>query len=318
MSLRDEHLQQALKHAPDSDLAPSELVRKNVLNYAKHSKQASQYQFLASPFSLSAKALSRMRKPHGNWLAGLLPNIKNWQRAGMSSVAVALLAALMLREQLPEEPIWRESKVREVAQNSAPTPETALKDERADMAAAPASIQEEAPARTAGAQEKAKAEASAATPELADKDNVVVATAPEVATPLQVPAEQALAKHDNGVVAENTAKIEAAPAASAPVSDAVASAEQTVASAEQRSEAEKPAAAAKKSVTLVDAGALGVAKANQDIHAGVFRILVADWPADKSLEDETTGYRVELSADLVPAELDAYNQTMRDWFKTQH
>jgi hypothetical protein len=314
LSLRDEHLQQALKHAPDSDLAPSELVRKNVLDYAKYSKQASQYQFLASPFSLSAKALSRMRKPHGYWLAGLLPNIKNWQWAGMSSVAVALLAALMLREQLPEEPIWSESKVREVAQNSAPAPEIALKEERADMAAAPASIQEEAPARTTGAQEKAKAESFATTPELADKDNVVVATAPEVAAPpapLQASAEQALSKQDNGVVAENTAKIEAAPAASAPASDAVAS-------AGQRSLAEKPAAAAKKSVTLVDAGALGVAKANQDIHAGVLRILVADWPEDKSLVDETTGYRVELAADLVPAELEAYNQTMRDWFKTQH
>jgi hypothetical protein len=309
LSLRDEHLQQALKHAPDSDLAPSELVRKNVLDYAKHSKQASQYQFLASLFSLSAKALSRMRKPHRNWLAGLLPNIKNWQWAGMSSVAVALLAALMLREQLPEEPIWSESKVREVAQNTAPAPEIALKEERADMAAAPASIQEEAPARTTGAQEKAKEESFATTPELADKDNVVVATAPEVAAPpapLQASAEQALSKQDNGVVAENTAKIEAAPAASAG----------------QRSEAEKPAAAAKKSVTLVDAGALGVAKANQDIHAGVLRILVADWPQDKPMDkpllDESTGYRVELAADLVPAELDAYNQTMRDWFKTQH
>jgi hypothetical protein len=315
LSLRDEHLQQALKHAPDSDLAPSELVRKNVLNYAKHSKQTSQYQFLASPFSLSAKALSRMRKSHGHWLAGLLPNIKNWQWAGMSSVAVALLAALMLREQLPEEPIWRESKVREVAQNSAPAPEIALKEERADMAATPASIQEEAPARTTGAQTKAKA--SATTPELADKDNVVVAAAAEVAAPLQVPAEQALAKQDNGVVAENTAKTEARGVASAPASDAVASAEQTIASVE-KSEAEKPAAAAKKSLTLVDAVALGVAKANQDIHAGVLRILVADWPADKSLVDESTGYRVELSADLVPAELDAYNQTMRDWFKMQH
>jgi hypothetical protein len=292
LSLRDEHLQQALKHAPDSDLAPSELVRKNVLNYAK---QASQH-------------------PHGYWLAGLLSNIKNWQWAGMSSVAVALLAALMLREQLPEEPIWSESKVREVAQNSAPAPEIALKEERVDVAAAPASIQEEAPARTAGAQEKAKVEASATTPELADKDNVVVVAAPEVVAPpapLQASAEQALSKQDNGVVAENTAKIEAAPAASAPASDAVAS-------AGQRSEAEKPVAAAKKSVTLVDAGALGVAKANQDIHAGVLRILVADWPADKSLVDEATGYRVELAADLVPAELDAYNQTMRDWFKTQH
>jgi hypothetical protein len=310
LSLLDEHLAKALKHAPDSDLAPSETVRKSVLNYAK---QASQYQFLASPFSLSAKALSRMRKPHGHWLAGLLPNIKNWQWAGMGSVAVALLAVLMLREQLPEEPIWNESRVSEVAQNTAPAPEMVFKEERADTASAPASIQEEVPARSAGVERKAKVESLAAVPALTDKDNVAAA-APEVIAPpapVQAPAEQTSSKQDNGVVAENTAKIEATPAASAPASDAVAS-------AEQRSEAEKLAAAAKKSVTLVHAGSLGVAKANQDIHAGVLRILVADWPADKPLVDETTGYRVELATDLVPAELEAYNQTMHDWFKTQH
>jgi hypothetical protein len=312
LSLLDEHLQQALKHAPDSELAPSELVRKNVL---AHAKQAGQYQFLAPPFSLSAKALSRIRKPHGHWLAGLLPSIKNWQWAGMGSVAVALLAALMLREQLPEEPIWRESKVREVAQNSAPVPEIALKEARADMAAAPASIQEEAPASIKGTQEKAKAEATTA-PEMTDK--TVIAALPEVVSPAppsvasqSAPAEQTLSKQDKSADAKFNDKLETAPAASAPASYAVAS-------AKQKSEAEKPAAAAKKSVTLVGAGALGVAKANQDIHAGVLRILVQEWPADKPLLDEVTGYRVELAADLVPAELEAYNQTMRDWFKTQH
>lgn len=288
MSLLDEYLAKALKHAPDSDLAPNETVRKIVLNYAK---QASQ-------------------KPHKYWLAGLLLNIKNWQWAGMSSVAVALLAVLMLREQLPEEPIWRDSDVKEIAQNTTPAPEKTLKEERADMVAAPASIQEETPARTADAQEKAKAEMPAPEPALADKDNVAAAT-PEVITPAeQVQSGQALAKQDNRVVAENSASVEATTAASAPASDAVAS-------AEQKNEAEKPAVAAKKSVMLVDAGALGVAKANHDIHAGVLRILVAEWPADKPLLDEATGYRVEL-ADLAPEELAAYNQTMRDWFKTQH
>jgi hypothetical protein len=269
LSLLDEHLAKAIKHAPDSDLVPSEIVRKNVLNYANKVNNANK----------------PSQPPHKHWLAGLLPNIKNWPKkwyfAGMSSVAVALLAVIMLREQLPEEPIWRESRVREVAQNSAPAPEKALKEERADIAAAPASIQEEAPARTAGAQDKEKAESPAVVPALADKDN--------------------------GVIAEDTAKVEARPAASA---------EQTIASVE-KSEAEEPAAA-KKSVMLVDAGALGVAKANQDIHAGVLRILVLGWPVNKPLLDEATGYRVELVTDLAPAELAAYNQTMRDWFNTQH
>jgi hypothetical protein len=50
----------------------------------------------------------------------------------------------------------------------------------------------------------------------------------------------------------------------------------------------------------------------------VLRILVLEWPANKPLLDEATGYRVELATDLAPAELSAYNQTVRDWFKTQH
>lgn len=304
MSLRDEHLQQALKHAPDSDLVPRELVRKKVLGYAN------KVNVVSKP----------SHKPHGHRLAGLLPNIKNWQWAGMGSVAVALLAALMLREQLPPEITRRDTAPKILAQNSAPAPEKALKEERTDTAAAPASIQEEAPARSAGAQEEEKVEMPAPVPALADKDNVVGAAAPEVVAPPapaeQTPSGQALAKQDKGIVAENTAKIEATPAASMPASDTVA------ASTEQNEADAKPVAAAKKSVMLVDAGALGVAKANHDIHAGVLRILVADWPLDKSMDkplvDEATGYRVEIAADLAPEELAAYNQTMRDWFKMQH
>ncbi len=307
MSLRDEHLQQALKHAPDSDLAPSEFVRKNVLNYAKNSKQASQ-----KPHGYKVNqthGVSLREGALGRWLAGLLPNIKNWQWAGMSSVAVALLAALMLREQLPLEitqPKIAQDETKKIAQNSAPAPEKALKEDRADMAAAPTSIQEEAPARRAGAREKAKAEASATTPELADKDIEVVAAAPEVVA--SAPAEQSLSKEIKSDLELKGGMV------TAPASDAVALPEQADA---------KPAVAAKKSAVLEDAGALGaakaqgVAKAKHDIQAGVLRILVAEWPADKSQLDKATGYRVELVTDLVPAELEAYNQTMHDWFRSQ-
>jgi hypothetical protein len=293
MSLRDEHLAKALKHAPDSDLAPSETVRKSVLEHATKVNMASQ-------------------SPHKHWLAGLLPDMKNWQWAGMSSVAVALLALLMLREQLPPEMTQpkvtqRDAAPKVLAQNSAS--DKALKEERADMAAASASIQAEAPARKTS--RKAKTEASATAPEMADK-TVIAAAAPVPAAPAeQAPVGQILAKQDASAVAEASAKIEVTGAASAPASDAVAA-------AEQKSEAENSNAAAKKSGMLVDAGALGAAKANKDIQAGVLRILVAEWPADKALVDEATGYRVDVVTDLVPEELEAYNQTMRDWFNTQH
>jgi hypothetical protein len=286
MSLRDEHLAKALKHAPDSDLAPSETVRKKVLAHATKVNMASQ-------------------KPHGYWLARLLPSMKNWQWAGMSSVAVALLAMLMLREQLPPEMTQPDAAPKVLAQNKAS--EKALKEELADMAASSASIQAEAPARNIN--RKAKTETPDAAPEMADK--TVIAALPEVLAPSPQSAPVGLTKQDDSVVAQNTVRVEAAPSVSASASDAVAA-------AEKKSEAENSNAAAKKSGMLVDAGALGVAKANRDIQAGVLRILVAEWPADKPLVDEMTGYRVELAADLVPEELEAYNQAMRDWFEAHN
>ncbi len=303
MSLLDEHLAKALKHAPDSDLVPSELVRKSVLDYANKVNNANK----------------PSQHPHGHWLAGLLSNIKNWPKkwyfAGMSSVAVALLAVIMLREQLPQEPVWREADVKEIAKNSAPAPEIATKEESVDRTAAPATIQQEAPARTADAQQKAKVESPAAALDLADKDNVVVAAAP-AATTATSPAEQSLSKQNTSDLELRSDLELKGGLETAPASDVVADLpEQATA---------KPAAVAKKSERLEGASNLnileaqGIAKAKQDIQAGVLRIFVAEWPADKLLLDEATGYRLELAPDLAPAELAAYNQTMRDWFKTQH
>ena len=287
MSLRDEHLQKALKHAPDSDLAPSEIVRKNVLNYANKVNNANK----------------PSQRPHGYWLAGLLSNIKNWPKkwyfAGMGSVAVALLAVIMLREQLPQEPIWRESEVQDIAQNTAPPLEKLLKEEPVGAAEQAATVPTELPA-----------------PVLADKDNVVIAATPTVAAPEEIaakvesaasaPVEQTLAKQKKNADTESNDRLEASPA-----NDAVAS-------AEVKSDSEKPAASARKSVALADIGAKGAAKAKQDIQAGVLRILVAEWPADKALLDDATGYRVEVLTGLEPEELAAYNQNMRDWHKSQH
>ena len=296
MSLRDEHLAKALKHAPDSDLAPSEAVRKNVLQHASKISQS----------------------PHKNWFAALLSPMKNWQLAGMSSVAVALLAVLLLREQLPPEmtqpkDMQAEATPKVLAQNTVPSPEKTLKQERLDAAeysAAEPAL--EPPKAVARVQDQAKAETLANASVMADSGNVVAA-APTVAAPATqsvspppAPVAQELAKQDNSAGAESNDRLEAAPA------------EVVVASAEEKNKAEKPKAVAKKSMMLVDADALGVAKANRDIQASVLRILVAEWPADKALLDEATGYRVEVVKDLVPEELAAYNQTMRDWHKSQH
>jgi hypothetical protein len=337
MSLRDAHLAKALQHAPDSELAPNELVRKNVLDYAnKNLNQVSQ-----KPDGYKANQtheVSLREGGLGHWLAGLLQGMKNWQLAGMSSVAVALLALIMLREQLPPEMTQPkvtkpESVPTVLAQNQAQQiPEMSPEKEVTQDAAASATSQEEAPTRTASLQKRAKTKEMLESPiapqivdktEIAAKTGAVAPSATEVASTPEsktetAPAEQELAKQDtkkntqkdNSVVAETSARAEAAPASNA------------MASAEQKGALEKPTAAAKKLPTLgdtrQDVNVIGVAKAKQDIQTGVLRILVLDWPANKPMVDAETGYRVELATDLAPAELEVYNQTMRDWFNTQH
>ena len=64
----------------------------------------------------------------------------------------------------------------------------------------------------------------------------------------------------------------------------------------------------------------GARSAAKDIQAGELRILYfgMPWSSDKPLVDEATGYRVQIVAGCVVtagfvAEVDAYNQAMRDW-----
>lgn len=47
MSLHDEHLKQALQHAPDRDIAPAVSTRQAVFNYARHSTQPQRRPFYA-------------------------------------------------------------------------------------------------------------------------------------------------------------------------------------------------------------------------------------------------------------------------------
>ncbi len=79
-----------------------------------------------------------------------------------------------------------------------------------------------------------------------------------------------------------------------------------------------------KPADLAAAAARGKASANADIKAGRVRILYTGkpWSQGKPLFDELTGYRVEplggcAETPQFRAELDAYNQTMREWKSQQ-
>jgi hypothetical protein len=74
MSLHDEHLQQALRHAPDSEQMPDAATRNAVLAYADHVLKSHQKTWL-----------SRLTDGLHEW------HISSWQLASMGSVVVAVL-----------------------------------------------------------------------------------------------------------------------------------------------------------------------------------------------------------------------------------
>ena len=100
MSLRDEYLQQALRHAPDQALAPSSKVRERVLDYAENAVKPK-----------PASWLKRCLNAPQAW------RVSSWQVAGMGAIASVLLVMVMVREQLPDESIWVKPEVKDVAKN---------------------------------------------------------------------------------------------------------------------------------------------------------------------------------------------------------
>lgn len=281
MDLRDPHLEKVLQHAPDRDMVPGEIVRKKVL---EHAKQAS-------------------RKPHGYWLAGLLSGMRNWQWAGMGSVAVALLVLLMVHEQRPADSEWapptapeqaaRADAPKRKAAVAKPAAEEMAPEEMAAPAEVPATPEAFADAATAP-----KAEAEQAAPVMAD------ALSQEGAAPL--PKEDANAEAD--ALAEPRAK-----------STLEASAEDVAGESED--------ADANLQYALMTQG--GKALAEQDIRAGNHRLLKIETPqggrcdepsAHVSRADTETGYPIEIvNVCVVPValidETEAYNQAMRAWYK---
>lgn len=302
MTLRDEHLKKALQHAPDRNVVPNEWVREKVFSHVQ--KEVSQ-------------------KPRRYWLAGLFSGIKHWQLTGLGGVAVAVLAVLMLRQQFPEDTVWQATVPTEVAQNKADVPEQATRSqsdvERAEAKHQTAKAKTQAETEMELSKQDAKQIAQPEAVEQALPEATPSATAPKVVAPTVAPPKVAVQEMADAPVAQSLPEVnqasseandqlEAAPAAAprAPVA--------------RKKEAESTTATRKLSLPE-DAKALGAHKANSDIQAGELRILhfVDDWPANKPMLDEATGYRVELREryELTTEELEAYNHTMREWHLKQ-
>jgi hypothetical protein len=307
----DKHLQAALRHAPDQDLAPSQSVRESVLNYANNAVKPAPENWLKRGISTFT-----------NW------RVKSWQVAGMGALASVLLVIVMVREQAPEAPVWAESDNKsiaqaEVPQNQAEAPATSSAPEA--YQAAPQVAERAAPMR-----EEAK-------PSLEKRDLAKQqASAKELAETTQIAAAPALPK-----TAEKTSEMaDAVEAVQAPEATVVAAAptpappaeveaKQGLAKARQASGSVTNEASMSKTLNidaLLKQG--GEATAKQDIAAGNLQILKLETEACEKLSkleahDADTNYKMQVMCDsddkvrseLLQKEVDAYNQTMRSWQK---
>jgi hypothetical protein len=295
-------LQTALRHAPDQDLTPSQIVRESVLNYANNAVKPAPENWLKRGLSIFS-----------NW------RVKTWQVAGMGALASLLLVIVMVREQMPEAPVWAESDNKSIAQvEVAPNNDQGKAEAPAANApeayqAAPqvaehaAPMREEAPAKereettqiaTAPALPKA-AEMADAVEAVQAPEATVVATAPTPAPPAEAEARKSLTKARQA----SASVMNEAPISEAPMSETL------------------------NTDALLKLG--GEATAKQDIAAGNLRILtieteVCEKPSNHEAHDAATNYKVLVICDsdnkarsaLLQKEVSDYNQTMRSWQQT--
>ena len=298
MSLHDAHLQQALKHAPDNDVAPDATTRREVLNYA-------------------AKAT---RKKSQFALRALWKSMSGWPLAGLGSAMAVMLVMVVFWDKHTTQTTFDDVAPRQVAQA-----------ERSDapVVPAPTTVAPQSVIVADAAPQKAKMQAQE-NQAIAEKDMSAVKPALVAAAPVQ------LENKDETVASNETAaeKVAIAPQA-APVLEKCAddlkktdadkvgnSANVPAVSAGADSQAiatsrAKAAAAAPMQVdALSQARARGVESAEKDIKAGILRILALSKPVDGEAIDALTGYRLEFIqrplTDALQAETDAYNQTMRE------
>ena len=335
MSLRDEYLQQALRHAPDQALAPSSKVRERVLDYAENAVKPK-----------PASWLKRCLNAPQAW------RVSSWQVAGMGAIASVLLVMVMVREQLPDESIWVKPEVKDVAkndmekgnvaQNKIETPVTsapqqdklkARQDEPAKELDA-VTEEKETVARAEGGQEKVKRSLA--------KD----LTPPDLIAPKKLAEKTEATSLAKSVVPELAAKNDVTVAAAREPGAVITAAEPEV-DAKQVLSKTAPASVPVVSGMLVYVDPIaqvlakegGATMAKKDIEAGNLRMLKieAQLKNEKDGQEGAKPIKHELSADaltnykvvvisactcgdkargeLLQREADAYNKTMLQWYQ---
>ncbi len=343
MSLHDEHLQQALRHAPDSEQMPDAATRNAVLAYADHVLKSHQKTWL-----------SRLTDGLHEW------HISSWQPASMGSVVVAVLVVAVFWHERPDETIWIASAPtgtvasldsqraadailgKQLSDNSVvAAAQESAKDSQKDKAQPmpPAASAESTKVASADAvadkvgqlEQRSELPAFVASP-VVEKDKIAAANAPEAMSP----SVNTNATLRGAVVAESTVKNESDVArehlARKPAPKVTARTAPLLPTDTAAIGAALPAEHdGNRALAIAISKEGGKVLANKDISTGVFRHIylgkyfLAKSPSeceqlqsDLPLADDVTGYRIEFisgchATERLIKEVELYNQAMREW-----
>ena len=313
MSLQDQHLEQALKHAPDSELTPSDATRAAVLAYADNALKQTREAWLI-----------RLSKVWHEWFD------LSWPVTGIGSAVATVLVVVIFWHELPDDSIRKvaapneQTEASERAELSVVDGVTSSVDKRvAKEANTEKYVQKESAQVTSSRKEKSllPTVSQASTPLIKEAQMpAAVASAPAPLIQDDVAAQNALVGMMSlPDVVQNAPKVELEQKATSSAKlDGMLSK-----SVPQRNELPK---------LLVEINTEGGAvTANKDIQALRLRLLALDEQSaqDKgtcimstvhpAVIDAATGYNIEtISVCNAPAsllsEVEAYNQTMRNWY----
>ena len=314
MSLQDEHLQQALKHAPDRELTPSDATRAAVLAYADSALQQDRETWL-----------TRLSNIWREWFG------TSWHITGIGSAVATVLVVVIFWHELPDD------SMRKVA---APNEQT-VASETVDISTADgvASYVDKRAAAEASAENVVQKKSARVTAPRKGKSSLpAVSQAPaSLANEAKIPTAEASVPVPAPVIQDKAVE-ESVPAGMISLPE--------VAQRAPKAELEKKAISSSKLDAMlpksvpqrsklanllveINRGG-GVVTANKDIQAMRLRLLALDVQSvqDKvvcapsivhpAVIDTKTGYNIETigvcnpSASLL-SEVEAYNQVMRNW-----
>lgn len=315
MNLQDEHLKQALEHAPDRELMPNDAMRAAVLAYADNALKKTRETWF-----------TRLSEVCSQWF-GL-----SWHLTGIGSAVATVLVVVIFWHELPDD------SMRKVA---APNEQT-VASETADISTADgvaSYVGKRATAEASAENIVQKKSARATSPRKEKSSLPAVSQAPaSLANEAQIPTEAASVPavapvmQDKAVEESASTGMMSLPEVAQPAprveleKKAISSAKldgMLPKSVPQRNEP------ANLLIEINTEG--GVVTANKDIQALKWRLLALDEQSVQgkggacvpptqhpAVIDSTTGYSIETislcgaSASLL-REVEAYNQTMRDW-----